>query len=317
MKISVIMPARNEAKNIGRTLDALVAQSLPKSDFEVILADNGSSDDTISIAKNYSSTVTLKIVSTTAKTIAQVRNDGANVASGEILAFLDSDCTVKPGWLEQALAEKPPASIWGAHYAVPENATWVGKVWEEFQASSRSGATTFLPTSNLFVERNDFIAIGGFASSQQTSEDVDFSLRAKRYGLNVIAIPALAVVHEETPSTLAQFFRQNFWHGRHVVRMFLRNLPSTKSLPLVALSVYFLLMLIATTASLVAAVIMHHVLLLLILVVLLVLPAAALSIRTTAPTHRLVVAPALAFLYLTYLTARGLAIVLPAVRKHR
>ena len=317
MTISVIIPARNEAKNIGRTLDALAVQTLPKSDFEVILADNGSTDDTIAIAEKYASLLTLNIICTPATSIAQVRNDGVHAASGDIFAFLDADCTAKASWLEEALASQPAHSIWGAHYTVPHGATWVGRVWEEFQASSHKGPTNFLPTSNLFVERNDFMAIGGFASSQQTSEDVDFSLRARRQGLSVIAIPALAVVHEETPSTLPQFFWQNYWHGKHVMRMFVRNLPSTKSLPIVVLSLYILAMLIATVLASIITIATRHTTPFLICVFFLLLPSVALSVRKTLAAGRLAAVPALAFLYLTYFTARALSIILPAVRRHR
>lgn len=242
MMISIVIPVFNEERYVAECLQSLVAQTLPMECFEVIVVDNGSTDSTMKIVNSFRDLLPLEVLLRPGCSISAVRNHGALVAKGDILAFMDGDCLGRPTWLADSLAIAPPHSIWGAHYIVSEEASWVAKVWSKYQATEREGAVTFIPGGCLFITRADFKLIGGFRESVETSEDVEICARAREQGMQILAYPSLAVVHKGTPGTLGKFYRKNRWHGKHVLRLFLARLPSTRNLPIVAISVYTLMM---------------------------------------------------------------------------
>jgi len=317
MKISVIMPAFNEEKHIEKTLRALSAQTLPIDAFEVVLVDNGSTDGTMDIARQFFSTLSLRIVTKTGGTIGSVRNHGARLANGEVLVFLDSDCVPPSTWLSDALGVKQDKAIWGAHYGVPEDGTWISKLWGRYQAIQQKGDVSFIPTASLFIAAADFESIGEFNERLETSEDVELSQRARAYGLRVMAFPQLAVAHYGAPATLQQFYRQNRWHGKHVLRVFIDNLPKMNGLPVIALGVYTLILFWICIPLFLLGEIYHHLVLAWIPLLLLVLPATFLSLWKTLRVGQVNDFPQLWVLYMTYFLARAASLTHRSGRNHR
>jgi len=97
MKLSIIIPALNEENNLPGLLNSLKEQSF--SDYEIIIADAGSKDGTAAIAKKYG----CKIVP--GGLPAKGRNEGAKIAKGDILFFLDADTVLPDNFFEKAIAE--------------------------------------------------------------------------------------------------------------------------------------------------------------------------------------------------------------------
>ncbi len=95
MKISVVIPALNEAKHIGAALTTLQAQTY--SDYEVIVVDNGSNDGTSEVAKQFA----VKVVTESRRGLLWAREAGRQAAQGEIIANLDADCLPPPDWLSR------------------------------------------------------------------------------------------------------------------------------------------------------------------------------------------------------------------------
>jgi glycosyltransferase involved in cell wall biosynthesis len=93
--ISVVVPAYNEERNIGRCLESLSHQTVPRDSYEIIVVDGGSNDRTREIASEYADMVFIQ----TSKKVGGARNDGAEKAQGEILATTDADCIIPPDWL--------------------------------------------------------------------------------------------------------------------------------------------------------------------------------------------------------------------------
>ena len=87
MKISVIVPVRNNEEMIGDCIESLLAQDYPKEDYEIIVVDNNSTDKTTDIIKKYP--VKYLHEEKTGRGIA--RNTAVKTAFGEIIAFTDSD----------------------------------------------------------------------------------------------------------------------------------------------------------------------------------------------------------------------------------
>src|SRR5690554_7504849 len=93
--ISVIVPAHNEDKYISQCLESLSTQDYPKSLYEIIVVDNNSADKTSEIAANFN----VKILQQSTGPVGAVRNAGASLAKGGLLAFIDADCVAPKDWL--------------------------------------------------------------------------------------------------------------------------------------------------------------------------------------------------------------------------
>ena len=92
VSISIIIPALNEEKMIGRCLESLTQLAFAHDRFEVLIVDNGSRDRTLAIAESFKDRLNLKILQQAGVRISALRNLGARAASGNTLAFLDADC---------------------------------------------------------------------------------------------------------------------------------------------------------------------------------------------------------------------------------
>ena len=312
MRISVIIPVRNEERYIGTCLSCLVEQTISKNEFEVIVVDNGSTDRSLEVIDSFRGRLSLAVLKREGGTIAALRNLGAAAAKGEILSFLDGDCYAEQDWLSLA-AQKAPAGdgIWGAHYRLTEDATWVSRTWNAYQATEVEGETSFIPSGNLFIKNGAFRKLHGFDESIATSEDVDICSRARHLRFAIIAYKALSVRHAGFPRTLLDFYRKNRWHGTNVIPNFIRNLPSVRYAGVVGLSLYTFLSFWCLVGSLFF--IVHHPVWPAASLIALVFPPVVLGawrsrFRSWADAIRLMI------LYQTYLLARAAAILRRAER---
>ncbi len=85
MKLSIIIPMKNEEKDVESCLKSILNNSYSREDYEIICMDNGSTDRTVELAKKY----TTNVYSIPGKTISYLRNYGSKKAQGEFLAFVD------------------------------------------------------------------------------------------------------------------------------------------------------------------------------------------------------------------------------------
>ncbi len=113
MKYSVVIPAHNEAENIEKTIKSFNEQTVNRSDFEIIVVDNNSTDNTYEIASKSGADVVVKEMT---KGTNFARQAGFKKSKGEIVAFLDADSEPLDGWLEKIgndLAKKEIAAVSG------------------------------------------------------------------------------------------------------------------------------------------------------------------------------------------------------------
>lgn len=206
-EVSIIIPAFNEERWLPATLRGL--RELAAADSrEIIVVDNGSTDRTRDLAREAGATVLLA----PGVSVAALRNAGARVAAGDVLAFLDADCVPQPDWLEKALRSiRDGPCVTGARVLTPPNGTWVERAWFDVAPQGRR-RVSYINSGNLIVSRLVFAHVGGFDESLATGEDSDFCRRASAV-VPVVADDTIRVHHYGNPRTVRAFFRRERWHG--------------------------------------------------------------------------------------------------------
>jgi len=216
---SIIIPTLNEEKSIGHCLDSLCAMQHDLADVEVIVADNGSVDRTVTIVMAYTARLGITVLSLPNVSVGALRNAAAARATGRLFAFLDADCVVGPAWLQAAagVLSRHPSAIVGAHYALPSDAGWPSRLCHQRFFEGRRGEVPYIPGGNLVMESSVFWRIGGFDTALRSNEDSQFCSRAWAAGSRVLAFPELAVTHLGAEKNLLHFARRQIWHGSNVV----------------------------------------------------------------------------------------------------
>jgi glycosyltransferase involved in cell wall biosynthesis len=224
-RASVVVAARNAAGAIGDCLASLAALDYPR--VEVIVADDGSTDETAEVARRAGATV----VAGEGLGPAAARNAGVRASSGEIVAFTDADCTVEPSWLRElasTLTAVNAASAGGPQRNVFANPSWAPAIEAFFRASSavaeytRShGEARAVPhnaSCSSAYWRGDFLAVGGFTPGLWPGEDVDLDYRLRRIGRPAFFVPGAVVVHHR-PGGLRWFvsMMRRYGHGQGVL----------------------------------------------------------------------------------------------------
>lgn len=230
MDFTVIIPAKNEEKNIQACLQSISNIDYPADKYEVLLIDNGSTDRTVEIAESFGAIVSIQ----PELTISGLRNFGATFAKGKILAFLDADCTVDRDWLKAAslYLDNHEVVSFGSPAILPPNATWVQRAWFNVrEKKSQVVEVGWHESANVFVLKEAFHSVGGFDKSLVTCEDYDLSFRLGSLGKQLSDSRILAIHHRE-PATIKEFFRKESWRGKSNISgifkhgIHLRELPS-------------------------------------------------------------------------------------------
>jgi glycosyltransferase involved in cell wall biosynthesis len=117
--ISVIIPTFNEEENIAQCLVSLTHQTVPRSEYEIIVVDGGSKDATREIAQKYADSVFIQ----KSRKVGGARNDGIMAAKGEIVATTDADCILPPAWIagiRKNFTDKNVVQLYGPVYPIEE-----------------------------------------------------------------------------------------------------------------------------------------------------------------------------------------------------
>ena len=179
--ISLIVPARNEAALLPRLLASVeVARARFATSgalVEVIVADNGSTDQTAALARSHA----CRVVHVIPRTIAAVRNAGASIAQGALLAFADADTQLHPNTFTAiAAALDDPAIVGGASGIRPER--WSAGIACVYGFTVLSATVTGIDAGIAYCRRQAFEEIGGYDEQRSSLEDVDFLWRLKQCG---------------------------------------------------------------------------------------------------------------------------------------
>ena len=169
-RISLVIPAYNDAKFLPRlldTVDAARAQFAGRGEVEVIVADNMSTDDTARIAAERG----CRVVTVTTRAIAAVRNGGAKAASGEILGCVDADMRIHPdSFIAIYEAMRRSGVVGGATGVTMER--WSVGIAATFAMLMSIIWVTGFDTGIVFCRRADFERLGGYDETKKAAEDV-------------------------------------------------------------------------------------------------------------------------------------------------
>ncbi|MGA4670213.1 glycosyltransferase family 2 protein [Propionibacteriaceae bacterium Y1923] len=186
--VSVVIPVRNGAATIVEQLQALAAQD-HTGRWEVVVADNGSTDTTAKIVHAFARTAPMPVRHVDASSrpgASHARNVGAINASGDILAFCDCDDRVNGGWVSAATTTQPGEVLAGIlkPLSTPQDPAAPVLHPDGFvQAATRRT----LMSCNFSIWRSDYLSVGGFDESLPPYgfEDTEFAIRLQDRGLRL------------------------------------------------------------------------------------------------------------------------------------
>jgi glycosyltransferase involved in cell wall biosynthesis/acyl carrier protein len=248
--ISVIIPCKNEERYIRRCINSILNQGDVHDNCEVIVVDNGSTDKTVNILREFGTQIIFSICPDL--TISGLRNYGAKMARTEWLAFVDADVEVDKYWLKHLQVffselGKEGTSIekvvTGSTCCIPENPTWVEKVWFGQLTARNKGDNHYINSGNLIIHRKLFDEIGGFNTFYTTGEDVKLCSDALIKGGKIRKNEKIKATHWGYPRDVISFFHRERWHGLGMKEYFARpwnSMPLVLSLYFICLSIMFM-----------------------------------------------------------------------------
>ncbi len=231
MKLSVIIPCFNAAKTIAVQLEALANQHWSQP-WEVIVADNGSADETVAIVENYKKKLpNLRVVDASAQRgAAHARNIGAASAASNSLAFCDADDEVAPGWVKamgKALSKYDFVACKHDYNKLNEPWTLKYRTLPQLNGLNKYNYPPFLShasSSGLGIRRSIHELINGFDESMLRLQDTDYCWRVQLTGVKLYYVPD-AVVHYRLRDTLEGLYHQSRLWGEHNVLLYKQYRP--------------------------------------------------------------------------------------------
>jgi cellulose synthase/poly-beta-1,6-N-acetylglucosamine synthase-like glycosyltransferase len=230
MDFSIIIPAYQAATVLPQCLNALLQQSIDRSRYEIIVVDDGSTDNTAAVAEqvlSHSSAQDIRVPQAfrAAQVIraphggpAQARNLGVQAAQSNLMLFTDADCEPEPDWIQQLSRVFTDPTISGAKgtYRTRQTSLIARFVQQEYQERydrlQRLASIDFVDTYAAAYRREVFVDQGGFDAIGLPTvavEDQEFSFRVAAAGYRLVFVPEAVVYHQHNTS-LGRYFRRKF-----------------------------------------------------------------------------------------------------------
>jgi GT2 family glycosyltransferase len=224
-RASVCIPTRNRAQRLRLTLESLNAQSVDPDRFEVIVADDGSTDGTAEMLRGFASRYTLRWTRLSGRGSGAARNAAAGAAKNDVLIFLDDDQIASVDLVATHLSAQErigPAIVQGDYpLADGWDRNGASIVFERSRrkavGASRRSDLLSLWGGNFSVPWSAWLEAGGFDESLLRHQDLDFGLRIVRLGVPLVMEPRALSRHlhrVDSDAFRRQCFDEGFWIAR-------------------------------------------------------------------------------------------------------
>jgi glycosyltransferase involved in cell wall biosynthesis len=220
--VSIIIPAHNASNTLAACIEACVRQTYRP--VEIIVVDDGSTDDTPRIARTYP----VHYVRQEQRGPAAARNRGAHEAKGVILAFTDSDCVPAEDWMVQLIEGlDEDVAVVGGTYGIANPGIELARMIHEeivLRHARYDEHVDFLGSFNMAIRRDAFDRVGGFDETFRAAsgEDNDLSYRLTEAGGKLRFMKSAVVAHYH-PTRLWPYLRAQARHGFWRMKLYAKH----------------------------------------------------------------------------------------------
>lgn len=242
-RVSIVVVARNEEAKIQRCIYSIANQKeIDKQDFEIILVDDGSTDETVHLAKEVFPDI--RVISNPVQSISKNRNKGWLAAKADYVAYLDADCEASEYWLANLLAEiesSDYAAVGGSNTPPDNYSSFYStlKIMLNTYVGSRGSVqgtvytdlreVEHLPGLNVMFNKTVLEKLKGYDQCfALVGEDEDLSIRIRYSGYKLLYVPNANVIHYQRDN-YTSWMKNMFTYGKGRVWLIMRH-PSAFSL---------------------------------------------------------------------------------------
>lgn len=216
-RVSVVVPTYNAEATIGPLLDSLLNLRYP--DYEVIVVNDGSKDHTKEIVERYP----VRLINQVNRGASAARDAGLRAASGEVVAYVDSDVTVTPDWLERLVGpftDETIAATTGKTVFLRNEkcASWMRSMDIERRNAQRRAYTRLANGPNAAFRREILLKVGGFDPRWFHAEDTEVSYRIWELGYRIRYVPE-ALVHHVPEEDWRTYLKKRYRDAKAFTRM--------------------------------------------------------------------------------------------------
>lgn len=235
--ISVIVCTHNRAELLPRVLGQLRAQDYPAEAFEILVVDNGSTDQTPEVVQRLSAEpgIPIRYLVENRPGVTFARNRGAELARYPYLAYLDDDCSLEPNWLQQLISgfdlDEKVAIVGGQvqldldgkprpAWLGPQSERWLATYNHPGEHPRLLSASGYLIEGNLAITRaawemsGGFLGMDQFGSPHMAAEEIIYLLKQiERRGGRIAFVPGALVHHHPGLRPWQWFLKRAYWHG--------------------------------------------------------------------------------------------------------
>lgn len=235
LSMTAIICTRNRERFLAKCLDSILRQSLPREDYTILVIDNGSTDGTADILREYEAEQGVRWLQEPVVGLSRARNTALKNVQTDYLGYIDDDAVAESGWMETALdcfRNVHPRPVWVGGTIHLEWETkpmpWINE--ELTQPLGRLywgdtprflSSTERLGGGNSFFSRSFLASIGGFNEQLGrkdvllSGEETELRQRIEAKGCAVYYHPQVAIRHfvPEERTQPGWFYRRYFWGG--------------------------------------------------------------------------------------------------------
>ncbi len=186
---------RNSENTITKCIQSLTSQTLPREKFEIIVVDDGSTDNSAKLAKDAGADF---VINSEPISVGHARNLGVSKTKGKFLANIDSDCVADKNWLKTIVKELENLDAISGPISngIEHPIAWSEYLlnFSEFNNFKKREQIRFLPGCNQAFTRKSYELAGGFPEVY-SSEDVEFGELLRKKGIFCYFVPEMKIQH--------------------------------------------------------------------------------------------------------------------------